>query len=347
MSRTMKSFLVPVRRVFNRSAQRFQRSRPGNVLILVVALLVLLALIGTAFMSSARSDRYASRQNTVNTEVVLLVDGVVQAAQTPVLDKIRGKSVATAFRQAVTGTSTTANLAGLYIPWESPVDTTYLASRTPLLLPNNGVATPVWPYISAPVIGTVFEGFYAIQGSGGQTLPPATVPQIVARVLYTGRQNMTPTSIPVQRTDGSWVNYPAFTFTDNAKIAGYTPTNKVVAVIAADADGDGIADSGFIRLPVGQIEGNTFFAAARIIDNAAAINLSIANQASAVVNGVVPGDFTPASIDLANVLASLPAPADTTTQLNVWRTNNGGAFHFPALGRPGPRTFRVQSDDTQ
>src|SRR6266550_3594495 len=60
--------------------RRFRRSRPGSVLIMVVALLVLLALIGTAWISTVRIDRFASAQHTVNTEVDMLVEGVKELA---------------------------------------------------------------------------------------------------------------------------------------------------------------------------------------------------------------------------------------------------------------------------
>src|SRR5690349_16972490 len=44
-------------RPLERLQQRFRRARPGSVLIMVVALLVLLALMGTAYMASARLER--------------------------------------------------------------------------------------------------------------------------------------------------------------------------------------------------------------------------------------------------------------------------------------------------
>ena len=46
--------------------------------------------------------------------------------------------------------------------------------------------------------------------------------------------------------------------------------------LAGDADGDGIADSGLFLLPVGQINGVTYYASVRIVDNAAAINVNTA-----------------------------------------------------------------------
>ena len=53
------------------------RRRRGSVLILVVALLVLMALLGTAYISTTRVDRAASAQHEKNVQVDLLVDGVV------------------------------------------------------------------------------------------------------------------------------------------------------------------------------------------------------------------------------------------------------------------------------
>ena len=62
-----------VRRLLDRAHRRFRRARSGSVLILVIALLVLMALIGTAFITTTRTDRQASTQNEYNTQVELLV----------------------------------------------------------------------------------------------------------------------------------------------------------------------------------------------------------------------------------------------------------------------------------
>src|SRR3954454_4671068 len=68
-----------VRRLLGRAHRRFRRARSGSVLILVIALLVLMALIGTAFITTARTDRQASTQNEYNTQVDLLVQAAVAA----------------------------------------------------------------------------------------------------------------------------------------------------------------------------------------------------------------------------------------------------------------------------
>ena len=53
-------------RTLARAQRTFERARPGSVLVLVVALLVLVALIGAAYISTSRNDRYATVANAVN-----------------------------------------------------------------------------------------------------------------------------------------------------------------------------------------------------------------------------------------------------------------------------------------
>ena len=64
------------------------RARPGSVLILVVAVLVLLALIATAWLTTVRIDRQAVARNADNTEFDLLVDGVVNAESAAIVRRV-------------------------------------------------------------------------------------------------------------------------------------------------------------------------------------------------------------------------------------------------------------------
>ena len=70
-----------------RIASRFTRSS-GSVLILVIALLVLLALLGTAYISTTRVDRFASKQHTTNVEIDMLVEGVVNQVASAITSDI-------------------------------------------------------------------------------------------------------------------------------------------------------------------------------------------------------------------------------------------------------------------
>src|SRR5688572_30509328 len=69
---------MTIKQLLEAAHARFRRARPGSVLIMVVSLLVLLALIGTAAMSTARVDRESSRQHVVNVQIEMLAEGVKQ-----------------------------------------------------------------------------------------------------------------------------------------------------------------------------------------------------------------------------------------------------------------------------
>ena len=56
----------------------FPGSRRAMALILAVGVLVLLAIIGVAFLASTGTDGYGSKQHVSNTEMDLMSDGVVQ-----------------------------------------------------------------------------------------------------------------------------------------------------------------------------------------------------------------------------------------------------------------------------
>jgi hypothetical protein len=301
-------------RLMNRAGARFRKARPASVLILVIALLVLMALIGTAFITTARTDRYSATQNTYNTEVDLLIQGVLGLADGPMVRKIQG--ISGNFRQAASSTSTVGDS---YFPYESPASDTYLASRSPSYVTNTyfptsfPANTPGWVSITGPSNATStqttgeFEAPYAIDNTGAPVSGP---------VLYTARNFMIPTSISITQADGSVRVYPAFAGIAVSQVVG---TYKTVAaapvvypltVLAADADGDGIADSGFIRMPMGQLEGATYYGAVRIVDNLAAINASVAMEpfttgvTSQTTAYSVGGDFFPTNINLRDMVAA-------------------------------------------
>src|SRR5687768_4417002 len=60
---------------------RRRRNVRGSVLILVVSLLVLMALIGTAWISTTRVDRANAAQHERSTHADLLADGVVRMVE--------------------------------------------------------------------------------------------------------------------------------------------------------------------------------------------------------------------------------------------------------------------------
>ncbi len=347
-----------------------------------------MALIGTAFISTVRVDRYSATQNTYNTQVDLLSQGMFNLAEQSMYRKLTATTGV--FRQ-VSGSGSTST--GIYHPWESPISDLYLADRTPSavfaavplsanqpamvplgytaglpfsainpvfslwtpwdskdvpsynsqLIPAGFGTFPVWMHITAPLNATStnphgqFEAPYAVDWKGKTLQLPFT---------YTSRDQILPWAIPVPQGDGSTKLFPAFVINPSNPAPGSTsstppvvyladgttPATLPIVVLAADADGDGIADSGFIRIDGGQIEGATYYGAVRIIDNSAALNASIAMGINAYPppGNAVPGDLFPSNIDLQTLV-----DPDTLSGLNAYRFNNNMSNFATAIDDTG------------
>ena len=68
-------------RTVRRVIRQIGSIRRGTILIFAIVLLVLLALIGTAYISTTRMDRSSSQTNVINHQIDLLVAGVEQRPQ--------------------------------------------------------------------------------------------------------------------------------------------------------------------------------------------------------------------------------------------------------------------------
>src|SRR5215216_3023297 len=65
-------------------SRRHARHKKGSIMIMVVALPVLMALIGTAYIATARIDRGSARQNADNVQIEMLVQSVLNMCKTSV-----------------------------------------------------------------------------------------------------------------------------------------------------------------------------------------------------------------------------------------------------------------------
>src|SRR5436190_8314623 len=151
--KSLFSKISKISRLLHPAQRGFRAARPGSVLILVVALLVLLALIGTAWMSSVRIERFASAQNIANVQIDLLVEGVKNIAQSVLVQDLFGKLGFKPYDSSnVYNAMTNANVDYSNDDWPTidPVPPTaqtpgpadrHLASRLPMKLSNNAI---VW-----------------------------------------------------------------------------------------------------------------------------------------------------------------------------------------------------------
>jgi hypothetical protein len=280
--------------------------RRGSVLLIVVVLLLMLAIMGTSYLLTTRVDRITSSGDVANTQIDQLVDGTRDLAVSYIVNGLF------AFNGAANVNSYTyrpANTAG-YNHYDIPdyagtgANDFWLADRVPTV-PAPGAAAsagnlPTWAAITAPMNGA---GAAPIWTPGGtpvfeSPLPAITggsfgtfMPSLVAPITYAAHANLTPTFVQVP---GTTTSYPAFTVSVAKDGAGNSANNSTL--VAGDADGDGIADCGLMRIPGSYADGLTYYAGIRIIDNNSAVNVNTAWDDQYDYNLATGINFPPASI---------------------------------------------------
>jgi hypothetical protein len=321
--------------------------RRASIMILVVALLVLMALIGTAYIATARSDRGSTQRNADNVQVDLLLDSVLGMCKSAVaadlfgyddtqpnnrlqfrpVEPSAGWKIPSGAPVGLIDTYRYYNFTStLSSPPNAPVDPDvrydwWLANRTPAFN-NSGTGFYYWQkltqaLLSEDVGGVSIRGYF----EDPTYVPSKPGDSLLLRFRHdTDRQ---PTSVKL----ASGAEYPAFfidtsntttnnLFAPNTIVSGSASSNFYRAV-AADTDGDGIADAFLFRLPVGVINGVTYYAAARIIDNNAAINLNTAfGDRVRMSNGFEIGNrIFPSSINLNQMFSD-----DEINSIHAFRT---------------------------
>ena len=140
------------------------------MLILCVALLVLLALIGTAMISTSRVDRYSSVQHTINTEIDLLIQGEKSIAESAIISDLFNTFSTPVYRQPYYPNPNNNLITDNYDHWDMPsIDginklgtstmppqlDLYLSSRYPELQNPLGTFSAnnlfMWKAITAPL----------------------------------------------------------------------------------------------------------------------------------------------------------------------------------------------------
>ena len=317
---------------WSRLQRRFERARPGSVLIMVVGLLVLLALMGTAYVSSARIERYAVTAGVGQRTLRESVDSYARQ----LLDSVK---------------SMVGQDAGNVItaPTDPQAAMNFLAIGQPVLLPDltvsdlkdSAITTPVWPRVSR-FTGEKFESPYGL----GNTLASFQYQDDPSSYLA-------PTNIVINYTSTSGVatdpalygqtrTYPAFSQyvidpTDVTQRKWYSPPGQPAnspsagPFIAGDATGMGIADTAMKRLSSGSIMGVDFYGGIRVIDNGSKINLNTAWTSQRDLDKLNNCyNFFPCDIDLLgmmNVISS--ASYAISKEMNAINTRR-----FIALGQP-------------
>jgi len=369
--------------------RRWKKARPGSVLILVIALLVLLALIGTAYLSSTQTERYSSQQNSVNTEADLLVQGVIDATNSAIANALFGStSTGLQYRPAGQEMPTYVGFAAQPMPaassynsFDSASTNVFQAARWPDNTGgSSGSGVPFWSSVSFPLFPdgsgdysfdspfdastnlylaankAVIEAFPTYRTINGQLYP--------AMLYFVPSPQSNPTTL--QMPNGQTYNVPpggVYLTPMGVEPASQLPQANTQAynnwaTFAASASGDGIADGGMFKLPVGPINNITYYADIRVIDNNSAINASSAWTVAGDPNSpttVLPNyGFFPTGIGLQELLyqtppvAGSPGATQEMAALNTYRFSGQFVPATPvsASATPGLYSYPTPTPDT-
>lgn len=324
--------------------------RGGSVLILVVALLVLMALVGTAFIVTARTDRASARLHTHNVQADMAVQSAVNMVTAELTEDLFGPIGPPQFNFAKPYRPPTleGDFVGEFETWDAPGDN-LLSPRVPVLL--NPTAPPTSLLPSTPGRGLyrfVPNGVNPpvwLSVSGWPDLPVNLVPEwrsSIPRTSPDGTVAATRIYAPTARPflgRSLWPHLQLYVHGQPWDSDKDTP--EIDPLPAADSDGDGIADAVLWKLPMGPMNGVTYYAAQRVIDNNSAINVNtaLARNFDFAPDGksLVAGAFFTGRVGLAEMLrtynpkgASLRTMGEEFVALNAFRFNGrGGGFETP------------------
>ncbi len=314
-----------------------RRRARGSVLVIVVAVLMMIALIGTAYIATARLDRYAAWDHTT-----LVSTEAVRQARLDYIQELVKRAIAD-------------DLDSDIIPFHTSYRTqSWLASRLPHRQNIGGSNwTPAWRYISGDIHTSInpLADVYIPPLLNGNSV--AGCDGLIKRLEHhpnnsnfghiipnTDQFAAVPTSItityppdyPVEKYRGKVRTFPAFKFWNTTSNRWFGNPD---VFLAADADGDGIADSVLLQITPGPVNGVTYYAAVRIIDNNSAINANTAwsrdlaydtngNPSNAAIR-----TFFPTNIGLRELMANC-TNLKLDPDVHMWAINRQRFGYNPA-----------------
>ena len=325
------------------------RMRRGSALLLVVVLVLLLAMMGTAFLVAARLSR-DQITGTGSAQIILPADRWWPSIPAPGIDgrlQTQATSTLAAGEEDVRSVLYTTGWYRRPTALDSDVTATslaagqaYLASRVPYepFQPNQTIINDFrWAFISQLSTLTLDNPLVA----ANTTLPGVAAPPPNP---LSGRQDLQIGSVAV--------TYPVGTYNAIRSLSGRTrvypaliPAGGGAPQLAADADGDGIADAGLCRVTAvpadmvtcqdGLDHPITYWAGVRIIDNAGAVNFNTAwsRDDDFVFTFAAPGNPEPNPVPAGDWRRGL---------LGTFRSNVGLTQLFTAVGGAAMRDHDIR-----
>lgn len=319
--------------------------RRGSVLILVVGVLVMLMLLGTAYIQSSRkSYKTASMINHEHIDAVAAktIDQIARILREDLQDH----------------NGVFFNPLPVQNGWNKAGDETYDYPRTNLSDMTRGPSNPNWFQIV-----TVFGG--TGQAFGGHlddmwlasTVPdyeypndPCPAPAYPRDPRWAHITNLNGLFIRLNDLSGVPLANPVEDVLDHQN--GYTTdtnlpvTGNFFENIMADADGDGFNDSRWTWAPLREVGGIQYVVAVRIIDNSSMVNL---NAATAMTSdggtgygsgGNAPRGYYPTNIDLSRLLSRADAVERSSGQEAVtWAVELEELLKYRGMATVLPTTY--------
>ncbi len=341
----------------NPHSQRKRPPRRGSVMIMVVALLLLLFLIGTALIATTRSDRAAAGTSLNAAQIDATEQSALSMLARAVADDLFGRRAGTSEPLLYRPPSSAVDPAQVftYRHWDALTDTPadlvnglffnlFLAERIPSLLnpagalaPNNppvwrAITWPLWqngdvPVAPAPLYQLDVPRLFLPTDVSSVTLDPSR------RQFY----RFVPTQMPgTPPNEPPQAGFVILDWEPPAPPVVVTAPNGQTIFPAADADGDGIADSIYWRAPMPTVDGITWFYAMRVIDNNSAINVNTAwsvvsdfagsplQQLLSVNNERINPAIFPSAVGLQELMVDNQDPAPVQMpRIHLYRANGG------------------------
>lgn len=234
------------------------RPRRGIILIFVVVLLVLLAIMGTAYLATTRADLVALRGRGAGaTNVRPLLNNRATLDQTYQALGARLKKV--------------VGVDDAQSQVDHPSQDAWLSALLPVRAASDGIVK--WPWVGGSLAAGATPGSLFSVNAIGDPRNPGVTPAIT----NTERQDVEIGAIDLRATTRVQRDrrYPALAFDNNT------------AALAGDADGDGIADSFLypivinpgasgVNQYVDETNGVIYYYSYRVVDNSAQLHLGTA-----------------------------------------------------------------------
>ncbi len=320
-------------RYADRSATVFHRAHErGSVMLLVVAALLLISIMGMAYLQTSRLDRATAQTSAKSYIDVVANASIAYIGEVLKSDMITSDDVMFDRSQGIEGYD---------FPWTSRNHSyTVQFNDGSTDTSNGGQLDDTWLASSEPEFQSGHKG----------TWPHITnLNGIYLRLPSLDSDERTPDEIAVNNYENMDIK-TRWGFDTDVPINVSNQSNNLdyaaqnYEVLGADADGDGIYDSKWTWAPIRQISGVSYVMAARIIDNSAMLNMNVAlSQANSKDSfpgeapDYIPTALDPSELDFGNFVFHNGGNASELKRLLAYRL---GIAPSSTLPLPVPSTIR-------